>query len=122
MLVPIIVVLATILPPLVVLGLALRDTIRRKGRWGVNLWGASCKKCGEPMPLVRVPRSLRQTLWGGWTCAECGFELDKWGVPMPNQTEPAKWKLLDSVEHERRARRDAAQPPSEEHIQGTHPD
>src|SRR5438477_9762631 len=74
---------------LVGLVLAIRDTIRGKGRWGMNLKPPRCRKCGEPAPVFRAPKSLNQALWGGWTCAECGFELDKWGEPMPNQAEPA---------------------------------
>ncbi len=87
---------------LVLIGLALviRDTIRRKGRWGMNFKPPPCKKCGTPAPIVRKPKSLQQALWGGWTCAECGFELDKWGEPVPGQTRPAKWKLLEAVEAE----------------------
>jgi hypothetical protein len=90
---------------LVGLGFVIRDTVRGRGRWGINMKATACKKCGEPAPLVRAPKSLNQALWGGWTCAECGFELDKWGEPVPNQDEPAKWKVLDAVEKERRERR-----------------
>jgi hypothetical protein len=71
---------------LVMLGLVIRDTIRREGRWGVNwkgLAGAECPQCGEPVPAVRVPKNRRQTLWGGWTCDECGCEIDKWGREVP---------------------------------------
>lgn len=38
-----------------------------------------CPVCGEPMPSVRLPRSLREALRGGWTCKRCGTECDKWG-------------------------------------------
>lgn len=41
--------------------------------------GAKCAECGEPMPLVRRPANRRQMLWGGWTCAKCGCELDRSG-------------------------------------------
>lgn len=101
--------------------LVVRDTIRGKGRWGINTKRAVCKKCGEPAPVVRAPKSLNQALWGGWTCAECGFELDKWGEPVPDQDEPAKWKVLEAVEKERlerRARKRAAGKKGEERIQG----
>jgi hypothetical protein len=67
-----------------------------------------------------MPKTLNQMLWGGWTCAECGYELDKYGEPMPGQTEPAKWKVLDAVEKERlqrRARRRAARRKTDEHIE-----
>ena len=63
-------------------GLVVRDTIRKRGRWGVNakgLAGLDCPRCEEPLPAVRVPKNLRQTLWGGATCEHCGCEVDKWG-------------------------------------------
>ena len=62
--------------------LVVRDTIRGKGRWGVNvkgLAGMDCPRCGEPLPAVRKPKNRRQMLWGGCTCEECGCEIDKWG-------------------------------------------
>jgi len=96
------IVAAIVLPVfgLLLVGLVfvIRDTIRGKGRWGINLKRPACKKCGTPALLVRKPASTQQALWGGWTCAECGFELDKWGAPVPDQPEPAKWKLLEAVE------------------------
>jgi hypothetical protein len=65
----------------------IRDTIRGKGRWGINLKQTFCKECGEPAPAIRKPASLSQALWGGWTCEECGLELDKWGEPLPDQPQ-----------------------------------
>jgi hypothetical protein len=62
--------------------LVVRDTIRRKGRWGVNTTLPDCPECGEPTPPVRKPANLRQALWGGHTCAACGCEYDKWGEPV----------------------------------------
>lgn len=64
------------------LTLVIRDTIRRKGRWGVNRRPVACPRCSEPAPVVRVPQNLRQMLWGGCTCARCGQEYDKWGEPV----------------------------------------
>ncbi|MBY0512580.1 MAG: hypothetical protein K2P78_01555 [Gemmataceae bacterium] len=66
--------------------LVVRDTVRRRGWWGVNvkgLAGAECPRCGEPLPAVRKPKNRRQVLWGGWTCDECGCEIDKWGREVP---------------------------------------
>ncbi len=70
-------------------GLALRDSIRGRGRWGVNfkgLAGAGCPECGESMPPVRVPKNMNQMLWGGWTCSECGCEVDKWGKKVETES------------------------------------
>jgi hypothetical protein len=62
------------------LGLRLiaRDTAR-KGKWGFNRKIVFCPDCGLQMPKFRTPHSLRQALWGGWTCRDCGCEMDKWG-------------------------------------------
>jgi hypothetical protein len=68
-----------------------RDTIRRKGRWGINLSPTPCMHCGAWAPVVRTPANTQQALWGGWTCPQCGLELDKWGVPTAEQPFPAKW-------------------------------
>ncbi len=38
-----------------------------------------CPECGEPFPRVRKPANRRQALWGGWTCAHCGCEVDRRG-------------------------------------------
>jgi len=38
-----------------------------------------CPECGEPVPVVRRPANLRQALWGGATCRNCGVEFDKFG-------------------------------------------
>jgi hypothetical protein len=35
-----------------------------------------CARCGWKLPYVRIPRSFRQLIWGGWTCSNCGAELD----------------------------------------------
>ena len=50
-----------------------------KNRWGVNLRVLSCPRCGARPRQGRLPRTLQQVAWGGWTCAVCGAELDKWG-------------------------------------------
>ena len=61
----------------------LRDTARGKGRWGINLKRVNCPSCGELAPQIRIPTSARQAAWGGWTCARCGSEMDKWGTEIP---------------------------------------
>jgi hypothetical protein len=38
-----------------------------------------CAECGAPVPKVRTPANRRQMLWGGWTCRECGCEMDRRG-------------------------------------------
>jgi ribosomal protein S27AE len=51
----------------------------RKNNWGVNFKRPVCPACGARAPVVRMPASLKQAMWGGWTCAKCGQEVDKWG-------------------------------------------
>jgi hypothetical protein len=77
--------------------LVIRDTIRLRGNWGINLWPSPCRQCGTPLPMIRKPANWRQAMWGGWTCAECGLELDNWGRPVEGQT-PGKWAVLRAVE------------------------
>jgi hypothetical protein len=50
-----------------------------KNNWGVNLAQANCPRCGTHLLEVRKPMSVRQSMWGGWTCQTCGTEVDKWG-------------------------------------------
>jgi hypothetical protein len=50
-----------------------------RNRWGANTGDVFCPHCKAPLPRFRVPRSLRQELWGGWMCPTCGAEVDKWG-------------------------------------------
>jgi hypothetical protein len=59
--------------------LVIRDTIRQRGKWGINTKPVHCPQCVEPAPVVRVPKNWRQTFWGGCTCKKCGVEYDKWG-------------------------------------------
>jgi hypothetical protein len=61
-------------------GLLVLGTIL-KWRIGINLGGAKCSECGEPAQVPRVPTDTYETMWGGWTCEECGQKNDKWGNP-----------------------------------------
>lgn len=36
-----------------------------------------CPGCHADVPAFRRPTSLRQALWGGWTCENCGTEFDR---------------------------------------------
>ena len=54
---------------------------RARGAWGVNLKRPhACPCCSERLAPVRVPDSLRQLVFGGWTCRSCGAAIDKWGA------------------------------------------
>jgi hypothetical protein len=85
--------------------LIVRDTIRQRGKWGIPLKQAVCTQCGTLMPMAfRKPTSWRQAMWGGWTCAECGYELDRWGRPLAEQNTLARWVVLPAVEEADRRR------------------
>jgi hypothetical protein len=45
----------------------------------LNLEAVHCPRCGQQLPALRVPATLRQLMWGGWTCPNCGCRMDKWG-------------------------------------------
>lgn len=42
----------------------------------------TCPVCGVIQIGKRQPDSLRQRLWGGYTCPGCGTRLDRWGKPL----------------------------------------
>jgi hypothetical protein len=44
-----------------------------------------CPDCGELLPRFRTPSSSRQALWGGYTCARCGCEVDRRGRKIENE-------------------------------------
>lgn len=51
----------------------------KKGPMGINTKTTTCPRCGEKFPKIRKPASLKQALWGGYTCKNCGCETDKYG-------------------------------------------
>lgn len=46
---------------------------------GINLHKVDCSECGSSQPYFRKPKTWKQALWGGYTCSNCGIELDKFG-------------------------------------------
>ena len=52
------------------------------GFYALSAWTWStpdCPTCGTKQPAQRRPTSFRQLMWGGWTCANCGTEIDRHG-------------------------------------------
>ena len=41
--------------------------------------GFRCGSCESELPFLRIPKSFRQCFLGGWTCKNCGTEVDKKG-------------------------------------------
>jgi hypothetical protein len=56
---------------------------RTQGRFGISLSRKTCPRCGHPLPMIRKPSSKEETLWGGWTCQNCGAKVDKYGHERP---------------------------------------
>ena len=81
--------------------LVIYGTIARN-RWGINADPIFCPRCNTPLPQIRKPQNIRQTLWGGGTCPKCGAELDKWGRDVTSQRHP---RPPGSVEPEGQMRR-----------------
>jgi len=89
------IVLAGLLLPLVLLaGLAflafllIRRQLRRTRQAGAQVASSiqrfkalefHCSNCSFRLPNVRRPRNLRQLFLGGWTCPQCGAEVDRHG-------------------------------------------
>ena len=86
--------LILLLPIGLILALVLIDTVRQRGRFGINVHVPKCPKCGQQVPAIRKPKSIRQFLWGGWTCTKCGCEIDKWG----NEILPKKLRSQCHIE------------------------
>jgi len=38
-----------------------------------------CENCGEELRMWRIPPNRQQAFFGGWTCPNCGRELDRRG-------------------------------------------
>jgi hypothetical protein len=94
--------------------LVVRDTVRRKGKWGMNFGGASCPLCGTTAPTVRAPQNLDQMLWGGCTCKNCGLEYDKWGHAV---NEAERQRRLDEIGTDSYDRQGLGRRSSDDHIQ-----
>lgn len=48
----------------------------------LHLKRIDCPVCGKTVPFACHPTSSRQVQFGGWTCRECGAELDEMGINM----------------------------------------
>ena len=51
----------------------------KREKWGISFEVPNCPKCREKQPIIRIPTSLKQLMWGGHTCNNCGCEMDKYG-------------------------------------------
>ncbi|MBD3790516.1 MAG: hypothetical protein IE885_09205 [Campylobacterales bacterium] len=58
----------------------------RSGKMGINTNTVHCPCCGTKAPMFRIPKNLKQLLWGGWSCQKCGCEFDKYGNKLDDRT------------------------------------
>lgn len=63
---------------LVLVGYLLLKLWPKSGKIGINTKTVTCPRCGLKAPIVRRPTNIKQALWGGWTCAQCKCEFDKY--------------------------------------------
>ena len=62
------------------------DFAKGKSRYlALNTEGLACPRCEQSLPLARRPADLRQAFWGGWTCSECGAEIDRYGTDISTE-------------------------------------
>ncbi len=59
--------------------LFIRDMIRGKGYWRINLKARNCPNCRKKLPFPRFPTSFFQLWSGARNCPQCGCEMDIWG-------------------------------------------
>jgi transposase-like protein len=57
-------------------------TKRHKSAIAINLNAINCPRCNLRQPKFRMPRSLKQFFFGGWTCERCHTEMDSFGRPV----------------------------------------
>jgi len=56
-----------------------RKANKNKSKWGMNFKRVYCPVCQTKQPIIRMPNSREQRLWGGTTCPKCQTNLDKYG-------------------------------------------
>lgn len=47
---------------------------------GINIKRTHCPTCNQKQPIMRKPANQQQMLFGGYTCKNCGTEMDKYGT------------------------------------------
>jgi hypothetical protein len=80
----------------------IRDTIRGHGNWNLKAKRAAfCPLCGHPAPAARLPKNLRQALWGTFTCAKCGLEYCWSGRAVDEDERQRRLDELDETPYAR---------------------
>jgi len=60
--------------------LALAYATWTRSRFGLNPSPVNCPRCGTQQEKWQRPASVRQALFGGHRCAQCGCQMDQWGA------------------------------------------
>jgi hypothetical protein len=72
--------------------------------WGLHFRRIDCPVCRKAVPFARKPTSARQELWGGWTCENCGAEMDEMGTDMSSLIKAAQEQdeagFLSALKHD----------------------
>ncbi|WP_189586510.1 hypothetical protein [Litorimonas cladophorae] len=55
---------------------------RSKSAIALNMNAVNCPRCNLRQPKLRMPRTLRQFFFGGWTCERCHTDMDSFGRPV----------------------------------------
>lgn len=49
-------------------------------RMNIKLRSQPCPRCGQVLGEKKPgARNMTQVIWGGWTCPECGCDVDRHG-------------------------------------------
>lgn len=52
---------------------------KKKNKNETNLFKVKCPKCNTEQSFIRVPKDIKEAVWGGYTCSNCGCKMDKFG-------------------------------------------
>ncbi|QIE58764.1 hypothetical protein G5B37_04070 [Rasiella rasia] len=55
-------------------------------KFGIKLKRVYCPNCNLKQPIMRKPANQRQALFGGYTCKNCGVEMDKYGTEIDSNS------------------------------------
>src|SRR3989338_3975790 len=56
----------------------------------IALFRSKCPKCGKPLPIISIPKSLSDALLGRKTCRNCGIKINMRGKEIIEETKEIK--------------------------------
>lgn len=57
----------------------------QNNKWDINLDKVLCPECGSKQSMLRIPKNLKQLMYGGWSCEKCSCKMDKHGNKIPEK-------------------------------------